>query len=109
MIKRAAAIAFSVLLLVSLLITGCWPAPATPSTPVTPATEGEVLNLYGVDPLTLDPAVSGDMTSHEYITQIYNGLLRLGDDLEPVPDIAREWQVSKDGTTYTFSLLFSPG
>ena len=104
MIKRTLAIVFSVLLLASLLITGCWPAPATPPTPVTPATEGEVLNLYGVDPLTLDPAVSGDMTSHEYITQIYNGLLRLGDDLEPVPDIAREWQVSKDGTTYTFSL-----
>ncbi len=101
MMKRAAVI-FSVLVLLSLLITGCWPT--TPPTPVSPTPEGETLTLYGVDPSTLDPAVSGDTTSHEYIIQIYSGLLRLGEDLEPVADIAREWQVSEDGKTYTFSL-----
>ena len=101
MMKRAAAV-FSLLALVSLAITGCWPK--AQSTPVTPDLEGETLTLYGVDPPTLDPAVSGDTTSHEYIIQIYSGLLRLGDDLEPVADIAREWQISEDGKTYTFSL-----
>jgi len=70
-----------------------------------PTPTGEqVLNLYNIDPLTLDPAVSGEMTSHEYIMQLFGGLVCLGDDLQPAPDIAERWQVSDDGTTYTFYL-----
>ncbi|MFC1908832.1 peptide ABC transporter substrate-binding protein [Chloroflexota bacterium] len=66
--------------------------------------EGETLNLYGVDPITLDPAVSGEMTSHQYILQLFSGLVRLDEGLEPAPDIAEGWQISSDGKTYTFSL-----
>jgi oligopeptide transport system substrate-binding protein len=67
--------------------------------------KGEVvLNLYGIDPLTLDPALSSEMTSHEYVTQLFSGLVRSGDDLEPTGDIAKSWQVSDDGRTYTFYL-----
>jgi oligopeptide transport system substrate-binding protein len=69
-----------------------------------PATEGGTINLYGIDPLTLDPAVSGDATSHEYVVQLFSGLVRLGDDMEPVPDIAERWEISEDGRTYTFYL-----
>ena len=64
----------------------------------------QVLNLYGIDPLTLDPALSGDATSHGYIRQLFSGLLRLDDKLEPAPDIARRWGLSDDGRTYTFYL-----
>ncbi|MFC2068955.1 peptide ABC transporter substrate-binding protein [Chloroflexota bacterium] len=64
--------------------------------------QGGVLNLYGIDPLTLDPAVSGEATSHEYIMQIFSGLIRLNTNLEPVPDIAQNWQISNNGKTYTF-------
>ncbi len=83
------------------LLTGCFlrqeaPAPATPA-------EG-ILNLYNIDPLTLDPAVSGEMTSHEYILQIFGGLLRLDEDLIPAPDIASDWKISNGGRTYTFDL-----
>jgi len=87
----------SAILLSSLLFTSCQPSPA-------PAPPGGVLNLYGTDPLTLDPALSGDMTSHNYILQIFSGLVRLDDDLKPAPDIAARWQVSPDGRTYTFYL-----
>jgi oligopeptide transport system substrate-binding protein len=66
--------------------------------------EGDVLNLYGIDPFTLDPAVAGEMTSHEYIMQLFSGLVCLDDNLEPAPDIAENWQLSNNGTTYTFSL-----
>jgi oligopeptide transport system substrate-binding protein len=64
----------------------------------------ETLNLYDIDPITLDPAVSGEMISHEYIQQIYSGLVRLGENLEPAPDIAERWEISPDGRTYTFYL-----
>jgi len=72
--------------------------------PVPPIGTEEVLNLYGIDPLTLDPAVSSETTSHEYILQLFSGLVRLDDNLEPAPDIAHSWQVSNDGKTYTFYL-----
>ena len=64
----------------------------------------QVLNLYGIDPLTLDPAVSGEAISQGYIEQLFSGLLRLDAELEPAPDIAQRWEVSDDGRTYTFHL-----
>ena len=94
--KRILSILLSVILLCSLLVftlpSGCQSEPGT------------VLNLYGTDPLTLDPAVAGEMTSHQYISQLFSGLLCLDDNLEPAPDIAQRWEVSDDGKTYTFYL-----
>ncbi len=98
MIKRSLYIILSVVLVCSLLVF------YLPRIGCQPGQEGVVLNLYGTDPLTLDPAVSGDMTSHSYIMQLFSGLVRLDDNLEPVPDIAQRWQVSDDGRTYTFYL-----
>jgi oligopeptide transport system substrate-binding protein len=98
--KKVIYIVLSALLVSSLLLAGCRLLPSPASVP-----EGEgVLNLYGIDPHTLDPAVSGEALSHEYIVQIFSGLVRLGDKLEPVPDIAERWEVSGDGVTYTFYL-----
>ncbi len=74
------------------------------STGVTGPGKNDVLTLYGIDPHTLDPAVSGDSTSHQYVTQIFSGLFRLNDEQEPQPDIVKDWRVSADGTTYTFTL-----
>ncbi len=62
------------------------------------------LNLYGIDPYTLDPALAGDSASVEYITQIFSGLVMLDEDLEPAPDIAESWDISPDGRIYTFYL-----
>ena len=96
--KKTLYIILSVVFLCSLLIAGCQLGQEAP------ITEEKTLNLYGIDPLTLDPAVSGEMTSHEYIMQLFSGLVRLDDSLEPVPDIAEKWQISDDGRTYTFYL-----
>jgi oligopeptide transport system substrate-binding protein len=121
-----------ILVLVAVMLTGCpspqttvtvtptstvsptpsvTPAPSvTPSPTPTPSVKPTaplgkgVLNLYGIDPITLDPAVSGETTSHQYIAQIYSGLVRLDDKLEIVPDIAERWDVSQDYLTYTFYL-----
>ena len=103
--KRVLYIALSFVLLCSLLAfllpnAVCQP----PWEPVPTASAEEVINLYGIDPLTLDPALSGEMTSHQYIMQLFGGLVQLDDNLEPAPDIARSWQVSDDGRTYTFYL-----
>jgi oligopeptide transport system substrate-binding protein len=104
MMKRILHILLLVTLVCSLLVlylpSGCQSEQEAEVTP----TEENTLNLYGIDPWTLDPAVSGEMTSHEYIMQLFSGLVCLDDNLEPAPDIAQRWQVSDDGRTYTFYL-----
>ena len=99
--KRIVYILLSVVLLCSLLVVGCQPRQQI--TP-TPPGEEKVLTLYDIDPMTLDPAVSSESTSHQYIMQIFSGLVCLDDNLEPAPDIAQDWQVSNDRKTYTFYL-----
>ena len=53
--------------------------------------------MTNTDPFTLDPAVSSDALSAGYIMQIYSGLLKLDNNLEPVPDIAAEYADDKHG------------
>ncbi len=104
MLKRTFGIAFSTVLLCSLfifiLLSGC----QIFQKETIPAGERTTLNLYGIDPYSLDPAISGDATSHQYVMQIFSGLICLDDNLEPAPDIASDWKVSNDGRTYTFYL-----
>ena len=70
----------------------------------TGSTSNDTLNLWDSGPLTLDPAISGDMGSHTYIMQVFSGLVRLNSEMEVVPDIAERWEQSPDGTIYTFYL-----
>lgn len=62
------------------------------------------LDLWDSGPLTLDPAISSEMTSHQYVMQIFSGLVKFDSNLKPVGDIAERWEVSADGRTYTFHL-----
>jgi oligopeptide transport system substrate-binding protein len=88
------------ILLLSLVLTAC---PQTTATPAVTTGSG-TLNLYGTDPYTLDPAVASDANSHQYVGLIFDGLLKLDDDLQPAADIASGWKKSNDGMTYTFAL-----
>ena len=53
---------------------------------------------------SLDPAFARDQAIIWATTQIYNGLLQLGDRLEILPCLARAWEISTDGKQYTFHL-----
>jgi oligopeptide transport system substrate-binding protein len=75
-----------------------------PSTACQPSSGQGVLNLWDTGPLTLDPAISADTSSHLYVMQIFSGLVRLDHELNVVPDIAETWEESPDGKTYTFHL-----
>ena len=111
--KNTAVILLAILIIALGLAAGCNPKTTTTATTgitdttattKTPAVTGGTLHLYGANPYTLDPAVSSDLNSSSYILQIFNGLLRLGDDLEPEGDIAVSWDKSQDQTVYTFHL-----
>jgi len=53
---------------------------------------------------TLDPAFARDQAHIWICNQLYNGLVQLDDSLHIQPAIARHWQISPDGKTYTFYL-----
>jgi ABC-type transport system substrate-binding protein len=55
-------------------------------------------------PGTLDPARADDVYETCVTNQIFDGLLEFDADLHPVPCIAKEWTVSRDGMTYVFVL-----
>jgi ABC-type transport system substrate-binding protein len=56
------------------------------------------------DPTTLDPATVQDGTTIDLLQQIYEGLVKWDENNKIVPNIAEKWDVSPDGTTYTFHL-----
>lgn len=66
--------------------------------------EGYVYYRLNTNPTTLDPAFIVDVTGGAISAKLFNGLVRIGDDLSIRPDIAERWDVSKDGLTYTFYL-----
>ena len=53
---------------------------------------------------SLDPAFARDQANIWVIHQIFNGLVQLNEKLEVIPCIAKSWDISKDGKTYTFIL-----
>ena len=52
----------------------------------------------------MDPHLAGDATSAIYIVEIFGGLVTITPDLRIVPDLAKSWDTSNDGRTYTFHL-----
>jgi oligopeptide transport system substrate-binding protein len=95
-VKRSWHLALLSVLLAALCV---WPSVAC-----LPFNNQGDLTLWDSGPITLDPAISADMSSHTYVMQIFSGLVRLDHELNIVPDIAESWEKSPDGKTYTFQL-----
>lgn len=53
---------------------------------------------------SLDPAFARNQNATWMTNQIFNGLVQIDRDLNPVPCIAKRWEISADGLTYTFYL-----
>ncbi|CAM1344090.1 ABC transporter substrate-binding protein [Tenacibaculum amylolyticum] len=53
---------------------------------------------------SLDPAFARDQRNIWATNQLYNGLVQLDDSLRIQPDVAKRWEISEDGTLYTFYL-----
>jgi ABC-type oligopeptide transport system substrate-binding subunit len=59
---------------------------------------------WGAEPPSLDPGLATDTTSADVITNIMDPLVKLDEKLQPVPNLAKSWDVSPDGKTVTFRL-----
>ncbi|MBF0541851.1 MAG: ABC transporter substrate-binding protein [Nitrospirae bacterium] len=56
------------------------------------------------NPNSLDPALITNVASASITAKIFNGLVRLNDNLQICPDIASSWEISEDGLHYIFYL-----
>jgi peptide/nickel transport system substrate-binding protein/oligopeptide transport system substrate-binding protein len=65
---------------------------------------GGSLHMMFEAPGTLDPSLADDVYEACIINQLYDGLLEFDMNLNPVPAVAREWSVSRDGLEYRFVL-----
>ncbi|MCK4569463.1 MAG: ABC transporter substrate-binding protein [Bacteroidales bacterium] len=53
---------------------------------------------------SLDPAFSRDLANLWACNQLFDGLVKLDDKLDVKPSVAKSWDISEDGTSFTFYL-----
>lgn len=82
-------------------LTGC-----TRVTPVEQANKDQILlKGNGTDPATLDPQLATGVTEHNILIALFEGLMKPNPKtLEPEPAVAESYEVSQDGTVYTFKI-----
>jgi len=63
------------------------------------------LNLIiNTEPKSLDPALSTDITTGVITALMYDNLVQFGTKDEILPGLAESWEISDDGSVYTFKL-----
>ncbi|QCO18025.1 ABC transporter substrate-binding protein (plasmid) [Azospirillum brasilense] len=90
---------FGTLLAAGALVAGSgWPLPASAAPPV-------LRVRIGSDIGNLDPARIFQIENQTVATQIFNGLVKYDEATNAiVPDLATGWEISGDGTVYSFAL-----
>jgi oligopeptide transport system substrate-binding protein len=63
-----------------------------------------LLRGNGPDPDSLDPQRARTIEAHTVLRDLCEGLTTLAKDGSSAPGVAKEWNVSADGKTYTFTL-----
>src|SRR5271166_3314754 len=72
--------------------------------PETPIHGGTAVAVLGADPAVLNPGISVGVPDVFTGCILYDALVRFGRNFEIVPNLAKSWEISPDGLTYTFHL-----
>ncbi len=111
---RIVAVSALIVVVLAVAVPVVWER--SPDPPSSPATDrpGEVdsglgaaphvFRFFQENPSTLDPALASDAYSSTVIAQIYSPLVGLTSSLEPTPQVADSWTISRDGLTYVFHI-----
>jgi len=85
-----------------VLVAGC----SKPPTRVSVGNQEQILHKgNGSDPQELDPHIVQGVTEHNILQALFENLVTEDPtDLRPVPGQAERWDISPDGTVYTFYL-----
>lgn len=65
---------------------------------------GDLVTVMRADPKGLIPAFPHGGDTRIIAAKIFEGLISYNTDLEPQPGLAKSWEISNDGLTYTFTL-----
>lgn len=80
-------------------------ASIAPASAAASGTSSAPLKIVAAEPTTgLDPATSFNAASTRVMELIFDGLVDRNDKDELVPGLAKSWDISSDGLTYTFHL-----
>jgi peptide/nickel transport system substrate-binding protein len=98
------------LLAVVAMLASCAPA-ATPaptaaatSASALPEVPQELTLNFRLGPEQLDPQIENSSSGQRALDSIFDKLVDLDDELNVVPQLAHDWEVSDDGLDYTFYL-----
>ncbi|MBI4713034.1 MAG: hypothetical protein HY762_07025 [Planctomycetes bacterium] len=89
-----------IILLLAWLLTGCAEQPKPPVTQVTTLRIG----APGGPPKTLLPVNVESTVAQPLLQLIYNGLLKMNQEMSLIPDLAESYEMSDDGLVWTFHL-----
>ena len=77
---------------------------ATTAAGGTEAAEQVITVNWGTEPPSLDPGLASDVTSANILLNIMDPLVKLDENLKPIPNAAKSFETSADGKTVTFVL-----
>lgn len=67
--------------------------------------DGDSISInISTEPPDMDPQTTTDAVSFTLLGHLFEGLTRLDQDSSAMPGIAKDWDVSEDGLTWTFNL-----
>ena len=106
-VKKICAAALAATLGISIL-TGCGSSASSSKSSdgdkVATASEQVMTYNLGTDPKTLDPALNNAVDGGIVLSNVFEGLYKLDENEKAVPGVAEKYDLSDDGTVYTFHL-----
>jgi len=105
--KRIIVALLSMLMVLTAMLAGCSGQNNPTAGKSTASSSPQVINLnLGDEPPTLDPQKTTDEVSITILNDVLEGLVRYNMDgkLEKGSGLAKDWEISPDGLTYTFHL-----
>jgi peptide/nickel transport system substrate-binding protein len=100
--RAAVRLAWASLLGVTLGLAG--PIHGSHAADAKPVDGGTAIAALGADPAVLNPDISVGVPDVFTGCIVYDALVRFGEDFKIVPSLAKSWEISEDGLTYTFHL-----
>jgi peptide/nickel transport system substrate-binding protein len=81
------------------------PSPTPEQAPEDPIPGGALTIALPADPISLHPRADELMQNWVVMAQIYDALLEVDHQFEPVPVLAESFEIADDGSSYTFSIV----
>ncbi|MFC4620294.1 ABC transporter substrate-binding protein [Camelliibacillus cellulosilyticus] len=97
-------ILLSVALILCLVLTACSNNQSGGKATSDKKGGGQLLVAADQDPVGLDPQKVPAASSSRIYSLVYSSLTKMDADFKIVPDLAKSWDISKDGKTVTFHL-----